>query len=51
MFTLLFDTKVQLKTSAIELIKFLLDGGTSLKINEFKKLGIYCLYCVAINLH
>ena len=28
----------------------MLGGGASQKVNEFKKLGIYCLYCVAINL-
>ena len=46
----LFDSKVQLKNNAKEFIKFLLNGGMNSNTREFKKLGIYCLYCIAINL-
>ena len=39
-----------LKDNAKEFIKFLLNGGMNSNTREFKKLGIYSLYCVAINL-
>ena len=46
----MFYSTVKLPEKALELIRFLLKGGKASETPQYRKLGIFCLYCVALSL-